>query len=36
VPEVVGGGEGGGEPVPQPPNDVGGVEELSFQLNGGH
>jgi len=30
MPEVVGGGEGGGKPVSQPPNDMGGVEELSF------
>ena len=28
--EVVGGGESGGEPVLQPPDDSGGVEELSF------
>jgi len=36
VPEVVGGGEGGGKPVSQPSNDAGGVEELIFQFNGGH
>jgi len=35
MPEVVGGAEGGGKPVPQPCNNVGGVEELSFQFNGG-
>jgi len=28
VSEVMSGGEGGGEPVPQPSNDFGGVEEL--------
>jgi len=33
--EVVGGGESGGEPVPQPSENAGGVEELSFQFNGG-
>jgi len=35
MPEGVGGGEGGGKPVPQPSNNVGGVEELSFQFNRG-
>ena len=33
--EVVGGGESGGEPIPQPSDDARGVEELSFQFNGG-
>jgi len=28
VPKVVRGGESGGEPVAQPPNDLGGVEEV--------
>jgi len=35
MPEVVGGSKGGGEPVPQPSNKLGGVEELSFQFNAG-
>jgi len=30
VPEVVGGGEAGGEPVTQASNDSGGVEEVAF------
>ena len=29
-PEVVGGGEGGGQPVPQPSNHMGGVEAMAF------
>jgi len=29
VSEVVGGGEGGGEPVPKPPDHLGGVEEVA-------
>jgi len=35
MPEVMGGGEGGGEPVPQPSNDAAGVKELCLQFNGG-
>ena len=35
MPEVVSGGEGGGIPVPQPSDNVGRVEELSFQLDRG-
>ena len=30
LPGVVGGGQGVGEPVPQPSNNMGGVEELFF------
>jgi len=30
VSEVVGGGEGGGEPVPKPSDDFGGVEEVAI------
>ena len=32
---MVGGGEGGGEPVSQPSNDAGWVEKVSLKLNGG-
>jgi len=35
VPDVVGSGEGGGEPVSQPPNDMGGLEEITFQFDEG-
>jgi len=35
MPEVVHGGEGGGEPVAQPPKDPGGVEEVAFQFDRG-
>jgi len=30
MPKVVRGGEGGGEPVAQPPNDPEGVEEVAL------
>ena len=30
VSAVVRGGEGGGEPIPWPPDEVGGVEKVSF------
>ena len=35
MPEVVGGGEGRGEPICQPSDEVGGVEKMSFQFNEG-
>jgi len=34
--EVVCGGEGGSEPVPQPSDEAGGVEELTFQFDWGY
>ena len=33
--EMVRGGEGGGEPVAQPPDDLGGVEEVALSYDGG-
>ena len=35
MPEVVASGAGKGDPVPQPSNEVDGVEELLFQLDEG-
>jgi len=35
VPEVVRGREGGGEPVAQPPDDLGGVKTVALQDDGG-
>ena len=35
MPEVVGGGECGGEQVPKPSDNGGGVEEVSFKFDGG-